>query len=48
MKYPKVKKKQNFERICYNCKYHSKCHDRFSKEAMNCGKFKFSALCKSM
>lgn len=49
MKYPKVKKKQKFKRICYNCKYFSaKCVDRFSTNAVNCDKFKFSALCKSI
>lgn len=49
MKYPKVNKKQKFERICYNCKcFSAKCVDRFHTNAVNCDKFKFSALCKSI
>lgn len=48
MKYPKVKKKQKFERVCYNCKYNYKCNDRFTKGVVCCSRFKFSALCKSI
>lgn len=48
MKYHKVKKKQKFERVCYNCKHYYKCTDRFNKDTINCDKFKFNALCKSV
>lgn len=49
MKYPKVNKKQKFERICYNYKcFSAKCVDRFHTNAVNYDKFKFSALCKSI
>ena len=48
MKYPKVKKKQKFERVCYNCKHYYKCTDRFNRDTINCDKFKFNALCKSV
>ena len=48
MKYPKVKKKQKFERVCCNCKHYCKCADRFNKDNKNCDKFEFSSLCKSV
>lgn len=48
MKFPKVKKKQKIERACYNCKHYYKCTDRFNRDAINCDKFKFNALCKSV
>lgn len=44
----KVKKKRKFERTCYNCKHLSKCIDRYRKNPIDCDKFKFSALCKSI
>lgn len=48
MKFPKVKKRRKFERICYNCKHYCKCTVRFNRDTINCDKFKFNALCKSV
>lgn len=48
MKYPKVKKKRKFKRICYNCKFLAECKDRYSKDAVDCDKFRFCSTCKSI
>lgn len=46
-KYPKVKKKKKFRRICYNCIFFTACADRYHRNAVDCKRFRFCSMCKS-